>query len=270
MILNARKISTSSPFPDTDQSFDDRATHLQKNIYGSAKGQLRLRILQRDLDFMQNTTAALSVLDIGCGAGMMSEWACLNGHHVLACDSSPVMLDAAKSRIGEQPRINYLHATLQSLSLDKPVDMIFCHAVLEWLEDQDAALDYLSSYLTTNGQLSLMFYNAWAREMAQLVYGNFSYIDKNYEVRQRVKLSPHWPCVPSDIEKKLNRRGFKVTLRSGIRVFYDLLRHREHYQQFPDDILRHELRVSRAYPYWQMGRYVHFLAQKIDESSKVG
>lgn len=260
--MNARKTPATSPFPDTDQSFDDRAVHLQKNIYGSAKGQLRLRILQRDLGFMVNNTSALSVLDIGCGAGMMSEWAWSNGHYVLACDSAQVMLDAAKSRIGEQPRMIYQQATLQSLQLDQPVDMIFCHAVLEWLEDQDEALDYLSTHLAINGQLSLMFYNAWAREMAQLVYGNFAYIDKHFEVRQRVKLSPHWPCAPSDIEEKLKQRGFKVILRSGIRVFYDLLRHQEHYQQFPDDILRHELRISRTYPYWQMGRYVHFLAQK--------
>lgn len=250
------------PFPEHDQSFTDRAAHLQKNIYGSAKGQLRLHILQRDLAFMTRSATPLSVLDIGCGAGMMSEWAWQNGHKVLACDSAAVMIDAAKSRIGEQPRITYQVAALQSLTADNSADIIFCHAVLEWIENQDEALDYLAAYLKPKGQLSLMFYNAWAREMAQLVYGNFAYVDKKFAVRQRVKLSPHWPCRPDIIEEKLQQRGLHITVRSGIRVFYDLLRHREHYRQFPDDILRHELRISQQYPYWQMGRYVHFLAEK--------
>lgn len=258
--MNAK--TSKQPFPTHDQSFDDRALHLQNNIYGSAKGQIRLAVLQRDLDFMTDGQP-LQVLDVGCGAGFMSEWAWQQGHHIIAFDSAPVMVSAAKSRIGEHPRISYQQQSLQSLSLEQPVDVIFCHAVLEWLENQDEALDCLVDYLKPNGQLSLMFYNAWGREMSQLVYGNFAYVDKAFAVRQRVKLSPHWPCVPTDIENKLQQRGMSVTVRSGVRVFYDLLRHQEHYQQYPDEILRHELRVSQMYPYWQMGRYVHFLAEKI-------
>ncbi|MGY0399293.1 MAG: methyltransferase domain-containing protein [Ostreibacterium sp.] len=244
-----------------DQSFDTRANHLQKNIYGSDKGKLRLAILQRDLSAIMTEKSSLSVLDAGCGAGLMSKWALSQGHSVLACDSASVMLNQAKSRIGEQINIRYLQSSIQDLPDNETFDVIFCHAVLEWVENQADFLNKLSQLLKPNGSLSLMFYNAWAREMAQLVYGNFDYIDKNYHVRQRVKLNPHWPINPETVEKMLNQDNMCVISRSGIRVFYDIIRDRQHYQDFADDIIRHELRVSQQYPYWQIARYVHFLAQ---------
>ncbi len=251
-------------FPPQDQSFQDRATHLQKNIYGSDKGKLRLAVLQRDLSSVIKTDKTLSILDAGCGLGLMSEWALQHGHRVLACDNAPVMVEQARQRLQNFPQASFFQGSVQSLSTEKNADkfdVIFCHAVLEWIENQDDFIDNLQALLKPNGTLSLMFYNAWAREMAQLVYGNFDYIERNYQVRQRVKLNPHWPCFPDQLEVQLNRRGMTVQCRSGIRVFYDIMRDKSHYQTLADDIFRHELRVSQTYPYWQMGRYVHFLVK---------
>lgn len=245
-----------------DQSFNDRAVHLNKNIYGSDKGRLRLMILQRDLAPLITEQSGLSVLDAGCGAGLMSEWALSHGHQVTACDSAEVMLEEAKNRLGHSPNITFSHHSIQNLPDTQQYDIIFCHAVLEWVKDQPALLTKLTRLLKTNGKLSLMFYNAWAREMAQMVYGNFDYIEKNYQVHQRVKLSPHWPAFPDDIEHHLANNQLTITTRSGIRVFYDIIRDRKHYQNLNEKIIRHELRVSQQYPYWQMGRYVHFLAIK--------
>lgn len=263
-------MTPQSPKPSAlkrgDQSFDDRAVHLQKNIYGSAKGQLRLRILQRDLSPLVVDQPPLQILDAGCGTGLMSEWALSHGHYVSACDSAAVMVDEVRSRLGQSPRFDCRQTSIQALAdnlpLNKKYDLIFCHAVLEWVEDQPTLLDKLSNLLAPNGTLSLMFYNAWAREMAQLVYGNFDYIDRQYVVRQRVKLSPHYPAFPDVVEQQLTERQLKVNTRSGIRIFYDIMRQREHQQSLADDIMRHELRISQQYPYWQMGRYVHFLATK--------
>lgn len=252
-----------------DQSFDDRAVHLQKNIYGSDKGKLRLMILQRDLLPLIDNQRPLTVLDAGCGEGMMSEWVASFGHRVIACDSAAVMVEAATTRLQDKPNATVLHSSIQALPKkihtlsqvsDDRFDFILCHAVLEWIEDQDALLHQLSRLLNPGGHLSLMFYNAWAREMAQLVYGNFDYIDRNYAVRQRVKLSPHWPAFPDHVERQLGECGFSVTQRSGIRIFYDIMRDRRHAQTATDDIIRHELRISQSHPYWQMGRYVHFLS----------
>lgn len=245
-----------------DQSFDDRAVHLQKNIYGSDKGRLRLMVLQRDLAPLIESQPPLSVLDAGCGAGLMSEWALSHGHRVTACDSAAVMVSEVKTRLGDKANLNAFQSTIQALPDDGQYDVIFCHAVLEWIDDQTALLDKLAGLLKPGGTLSLMFYNAWAREMAQMVYGNFDYIDRGYQVRQRVKLSPHYPAFPDVVERQLAERNLHVTVRSGIRVFYDIIRDRAHYQSLADDIIRHELRVSREYPYWQMGRYVHFLVEK--------
>lgn len=262
---NTAKNPKKSPFPENDQSFQDRATHLQKNIYGSDKGKLRLKIIQRDLASVMQTKRELSVLDAGCGLGMMSQWALEQGHRVLACDSAEVMVSQAQSRLSSFPKVTFLHAPVQSLAINQQAekfDVIFCHAVIEWVEAQEQLIEHLSHLLKPNGVLSLMFYNAWAREMAQLVYGNFAYIEKNYQVRQRVKLSPHWPCFPDSLEQQLLAHGMTVNVRSGIRIFYDIMRHQEHHQTLAEEIIQHELRVSREFPYWQMGRYVHFLAEK--------
>lgn len=245
-----------------DQSFDDRAAHLSKNIYGSDKGRLRLLILQRDLSPLIESEHSLSILDAGCGAGLMSKWALAHGHCVTACDSAEVMLAEAQQRLGNNPSITFQQTAIQNLPDTPQYDVVFCHAVLEWVQDQDKLLAKLHALLKSGGTLSLMFYNAWAREMAQMVYGNFDYIDKNYQVRQRVKLSPHYPAFPDVVEQQLSKLDLKVTTRSGIRVFYDIIRNREHYQSLADDIIRHELRVSQQYPYRQMGRYIHFLATK--------
>lgn len=249
------------PLPDDDQSFDDRALHLQQNIYGSDKGKLRLLILQRDLAPIIDNVPALSVLDVGCGMGLMSEWVAQHGHRVLACDNAAVMIETAEKRLSAYAKTHVVQTTLQDLP-SRCFDVVMCHAVLEWVAEQADFLDKLTTHVGVGGYLSLMFYNAWAREMAQLVYGNFDYIDKNYEVRQRVKLNPHRPCFPDEIEKMLLQRGFSIVARSGIRVFYDIMRNREHYQALQSDITRHELRISSQSPYWQMGRYVHFLLKK--------
>lgn len=242
-----------------DQSFDDRAAHLQQNIYNSDKGRLRLLILQRDLQALVDNQTTLSVLDAGCGSGYMSEWVASYGHRLLACDSAQVMVAATRQRLAVYPKAVCQQQTIQELPESPTYHLVMCHAVLEWVAEQDVLLQKLRRLVAPGGYLSLMFYNAWARELSQLIYGNFDYIDKNYQVRQRVKLSPHWPVFPDVIEKQLQTLGFKVVGRSGIRVFYDIIRNKEHYQQFAEDIIRHELKVSQRYPFWQMGRYIHLL-----------
>lgn len=242
---NAKSPSAPIGKRHSDQSFDDRAEHLNKNIYGSDKGRLRLAVLQRDLTpVITEANDCLSVLDAGCGAGIMSEWALSHGHCVVACDSAKVMLAEAKTRLSGYSNITFCHDTIQHLPATQQYDVIFCHAVLEWVHDQSTILVKLIALLKPNGTLSLMFYNAWAREMAQMVYGNFAYIERDYQVHQRVKLSPHWPAFPDDIEQQLHEYGLTVNTRSGIRVFYDIMRDQSHHQCLSQEIMHHELRVS--------------------------
>ncbi len=261
---NTHKTARNNTNANADQDFNDRAEHLKKNIYGSDKGRLRLAILQRDLaPLITNHRQSLTILDAGCGAGLMSAWAASYGHLIVACDTAATMVRQAQKNLNDYANAQVLHTAAQDLPLCQTYDIVFCHALLEWVAAQDSLLTHLARLLKPGGYLSLMFYNAWAREMAQLVYGNFDYIDKGYQVRQRVKLSPHWPAFPDRIEQQLRDLHLTIQQRSGIRVFYDIIRDRKHYQMLADDIIRHELRISQQYPYWQLGRYVHFLAQKV-------
>lgn len=249
--------------PKGNQNFDDRAKQLQNNVYNSDKGKLRLAVLQRDLqELITQSPVPLRILDAGCGSGMMSDWALSHGHCVTLCDISEVMLDAARKKLAKHKQASFALTTIEALATDKPYDVVFCHAVLEWVEEQDTMLQQLATLVKPSGYLSLMFYNAWARELAQLVYGNFDYVDNLYQVRQRVKLSPHRPLFPDYIEAQLSALGLSIQQRSGIRIFYDIMRLRQNQHCCSTDIAKHELRISQHYPYWQLGRYVHFLATK--------
>lgn len=253
--------------PTHDQSFSDRSQQLQKNIYESGKGRLRLIALQQDLaPFLQTPC---KILDVGAGEGRMSEWALQQNpqHQLVLCDSAKSLIDSAKIRLSPWQQSatppQFFVSDLQNLcESQQDFDWIFCHAVLEWVHEQPDFIAALAKRLKPGGRLSLMFYNALARELSQLVYGNFDYIEQNYQVRQRVKLNPHRPLHPDSVLTWLSDNQLNMFSRRGIRVFYDIMRHVEQQTYLEPAIISHELRIGQQAPFWQLGRYIHFMAVK--------
>lgn len=82
--------------PDSDR-FSVLGDKLERNVYGSIKGEIRLCLLQRDIEdfFADFSSRCLSVLDIGGGGGQFAMICAQKGHRVLFIDRSTRMVDAA-------------------------------------------------------------------------------------------------------------------------------------------------------------------------------
>jgi trans-aconitate 2-methyltransferase len=95
------------------------------------------------------------VLDAGCGSGRVTEQLLERLPHgeVVALDASPAMVEEARRRLGEDPRVTYLVADLlQPLPVEPPVDAILSTATFHWITDHDQLFRNLAAVLRPDGR----------------------------------------------------------------------------------------------------------------------
>ena len=164
-----------------DRNFDDLSGRFKKNIYNTAKGKLRLAILQEDLQpYVENRTGEnpLRILDAGCGQGQLSLWLAGQGHELLLCDHSNEMLNQARENFSKhhpEANIEFLHAPIQELDKNRvgKFDLVLNHAVLEWVTNPAEVLATTASLMKPQGKLSLLYYNRNSLVFRNLIRGNF-------------------------------------------------------------------------------------------------
>lgn len=251
---------------ESDQSFTGLSAKFAKNIYGTSKGRLRLAVLARDLEPWRQQDG-LKILDVGAGLGQLTMPFARAGHHITHTDIASEMVDQAQqlhqqNDLAEQ--YNYHVAALQELPqllAEQQFDLIICHAVLEWLAEPKQAIATLLKLLAPQGTLSLMFYNQDAKRLANIIYGNFDYVQKDMQVKNKVRLSPQQPLAPEQVEQWVDELGLRILQRTGVRCFHDYLREREHQQRFAE-LLELELQFNQQQPYIGIGRYQHWLLER--------
>ncbi|CAB0150093.1 tRNA 5-carboxymethoxyuridine methyltransferase [Pseudidiomarina piscicola] len=247
----------------TDQSFDGLTTKFAKNIYATGKGKLRLAVLERDLAALIHTEKPLRILDVGGGTGQLSQKFAAQGHQVLHTDiAAPMVADARQQHqaLGLAEHYRYLCAPLQELPhllAEETFDVVLCHAVLEWLAEPQQALPILKQFMAAQGHLSLMFYNRDAKIMANMVYGNFDYVEADLKVKKRVRMSPQQPISLADMSLWLSQCDLQVMQKTGVRCFHDYLREPCEEQRF-EQLLQLELRYNQTEPFASLGRYQHW------------
>jgi SAM-dependent methyltransferase len=123
-----------------------------------------------DLDFyLPMVMAASSVLDVGCGTGMLLHRARQDGHSGRLCGLDPAagMLAVARG----QPAIEWLQGDLSSVRFEREFDLIVMtgHAfqVLTGDEELRAALTAVKTALTGNGRFAFETRNPLARAWEQ-------------------------------------------------------------------------------------------------------
>lgn len=252
-----------------DRNFDDIADKFVRNIYGTTKGRIRQAILWQDLDTLLAAMPAgpLHILDAGGGEGPISRQLARRGHQVTLCDLSRAMLDkaeAAARQDGVLGRMRFIHSPVQQIEthLPAPVDLILCHAMLEWVAEPQPVIQCLARCLRPGGALSLMFYNRHGLVMRNMVLGNFAYVEAGMPKRKRRSLSPDYPCDPAQVLLWLHQADLTVTARSGVRVFHDYLRDKQQQTDCFAQLLALESRYCRQAPYVDFGRYQHVIAHK--------
>lgn len=244
--------------------FERIGGHFQKNIYQRGKGEIRLAVLQRDLTpILEGSRKRL--LDVGGGAGQMALWCAASGHSVTVLDQSPSLLKTAQAQAGMLGLSGQIETVvgdglqLAELLTGQQYDGVLCHALLEWVEEGEKLLDQCLSVLRPGGFFSLMFYNRLALDFIQHVYGNFDYIERDYQIKGKAKLTPDWPRDPATISRWLEKRGLSRKRRSGIRCFYDYMKPRDRERHMLETLIERELQLSQEALYLPVARYVHEL-----------
>ena len=252
-----------------DRNFDDIAEKFSKNIYGTTKGRIRQAIVWQELEAILATLppGPLRVLDAGGGEGQTGCGVAALGHDVLLCDLSEEMLQRARAHAEEKGvsgnmQFKQISAQEAPQHLDKPVNLVLFHAVLEWVADPEAVLAALYDALAPGGVLSLMFYNINGLMMQTLVLGNFGYMQADLRKRKRKTLSPDYPREPEQVYRWLQEAGFTVENKTGIRVFHDYMRDKTKQTERFEEVLALEKRFCRQEPFLSLGRYIHVTARK--------
>ncbi|MBM7457026.1 S-adenosylmethionine-dependent methyltransferase [Oceanisphaera litoralis] len=256
---------------NSNTNFDGKSHTFARNIYGTTKGRIRLAVLSRDLDELLATLPdrPLRILDAGGGFGPLSQPLAAGGHKVVLCDLSGEMLALAREQVAEKDllaQFDFIQAPIQSLTVEDlgQFDLILCHAVLEWVQEQAQLLACLQALLVDGGHLSLMYYNRDGLLYHSLVMGHFDYVHADLVKKKRQKLTPGWPCKPDEVDRWLDELGLVITGRSGVRVIHDYMVEKRIKVEQADEVIAMELAHARQAPFMHLGRYIHVLAKKGD------
>ena len=269
-----------------DRSFDTIADHFEKKVYGGLKGDIRLAVLRRDifeytLAMSNQLGRPLRILDVGAGLAQIAIELAAQGHTLIVNDISSNMLQKAQehaARINEPLDITWYVCPYQLLEeqLTKKTtkfDFIMCHALLEWLAEPVAIMDFFDRQLTDEGVLSLCFYNPASFDYRNLIMGNFNLLDNShYQADNKKSLTPNHPVAKQEVDLWLQQHHYRVISESGLRVFHDYAPLKRGGHNNPEAVIRMELRYSTQEPYKRLGRYLHTLAtrqplQCIDDQS---
>ena len=260
----------------TDRSFDAIADHFEKKVYGGLKGEIRLAVLRRDIfEYSTQMSEALGrplrILDVGAGLAQIAIELAAQGHSVVINDISANMLEKAKAsaeQIDQALDITWYVCPYQALAekLTKEVDkfdLIMSHALLEWLAEPAAVMDFFDQHLTDNGALSLCFYNPVSFDYRNLIMGNFNLLDNtDYKADNKKSLTPNHPVAKEEVESWLKAHDYQTVRSSGLRVFHDYAPLKRGGHNDPEAVIKMELRYSQLEPYKWLGRYLHILAAK--------
>jgi ubiquinone/menaquinone biosynthesis C-methylase UbiE len=127
----------------------------------------------RDLHFVQRLEIAAGlvseraardarVLDLGCGAGVLTERLVAAGYSVDAVDMAPDMLEFSRQRLAKYDSSKYRlqRAECQSLPFpDAAFDVVACIGVFGYMDDVDAAIREVRRVLRPGGTLILSIRN---------------------------------------------------------------------------------------------------------------
>lgn len=95
-----------------------------------------------------------SVVDLGCGAGNVTEWLARRwpGAAITGVDNSAAMLRKAAQSL---PQVTWRKADMSAWSADTPPDLIFANAALHWLSDHETLFPRLLDDLAPGGVLAV-------------------------------------------------------------------------------------------------------------------
>ena len=114
------------------------------------------------------------VLDVGCGAGLLSEALAKEGAKVVAMDLAPELIKVAKlHRLESGISVDYRLQSVESLAAEAPAsfDAITCMEMLEHVPDPSAIIAACATLLKPGGRLFLSTLNRTPAAFALAIVG---------------------------------------------------------------------------------------------------
>ena len=96
-----------------------------------------------------------AVVDLGCGTGVLTRALHLQvqAGETVGVDSSDAML--ARAAEIDEPGVRFVKGDIGTWSPERPCDVVFSNAALQWLDDHAALLKRLSGFLAPKGVLAV-------------------------------------------------------------------------------------------------------------------
>jgi 2-polyprenyl-6-hydroxyphenyl methylase/3-demethylubiquinone-9 3-methyltransferase len=164
--------------------------------------------------------AGLSLLDIGCGAGLLAEPLSRLGAEVVGLDPAPKSIEIARAHAeatGAGP--SYRVGTIEDLARESArFDVVLAMEVVEHVADVRAFVAAAASLVKPGGLFALSTLNRTLKSFALAILG------AEYVLRWLAPGTHRWEqfVTPHELAAALRAAGLKVTQRRGVR--YDPLR----------------------------------------------
>ncbi|TXK65822.1 bifunctional 2-polyprenyl-6-hydroxyphenol methylase/3-demethylubiquinol 3-O-methyltransferase UbiG [Alkalisalibacterium limincola] len=169
------------------------------------------------------TLAGSTVLDVGCGAGLLSEAMAAAGARVTALDLAPELIEAAKLHLYESGlQVDYRLSSVEALAEREPgtFDAVTCMEMLEHVPDPGSVIAACARLLKPGGRLFASTINRTPAAFALAIVGA-EYVARllprgTHDYRQFIR--------PSELAAWLRSAGLEIEDVSGLA--YDPLRRR--------------------------------------------
>ena len=145
---------------------------MKKATHKSSAPILNNRTLEKDFStLVPILKEGLRVLDVGCGAGAISKGIAEKvgkTGQVVGIDRNEELIEEGKVLFGAQSNLALIDTELFEYEPTEKFDLIVSARVLQWLDNPQAALAKMKTWLKPNGQISILDYNhealAWTPE----------------------------------------------------------------------------------------------------------
>jgi 2-polyprenyl-6-hydroxyphenyl methylase / 3-demethylubiquinone-9 3-methyltransferase len=130
---------------------------------------LRLRYVDRAAPL-----AGRTVLDVGCGGGILSEAMARGGARVLGIDLTPALLEVAALHAGEaEVSLEYRAVAAEDLAAERPAsfDLVTCMEMLEHVPDPAAVVRALAALVKPGGDVIVSTLNRNPRAFVVAILG---------------------------------------------------------------------------------------------------